>query len=125
MKADTLPSTCEDNTHMYTQYSSVKQLAPNAWVTNIPMDSLHAIPSSVLDTLVLMVLGHRVSQSPEGTEQSSLAVLKARMYDHRGKAIQAIRCVLEDDSLRDTDYALSLVLMLSFGEVGCASEAWS
>lgn len=39
------------------------------------------------------------------------------MYDHRGKAIQAIHRVLEDDKLRDTDYALSLVLMLLFGEV--------
>lgn len=81
------------------------------------MDTVHVIPSTVLDTLVFIALGHRVSQFPDGTEQSGLAVLRTRMYDHRGKAIQAIHRVLEDDKLRDTDYELSLVLMLLFGEV--------
>lgn len=106
-----------DNTHIYPQYSLVKKLAANAFVNSISMDTIHIVPSAVLDTLVFIALGHRVSQCPEGTEQSGLAVLRTRMYDHRGKAIQAIHRVLEDDNLRDTDYALSLVLMLLFGEV--------
>lgn len=103
---------------MYTPYSSVKQLAPNAFVNKIPMDVVHLLPLTFMNTLVFMAIGHRVWQSPEGTEQSSLAVLRARMYDHRGKAIQAIHRVLEDESLRETDYALLLVMMLLFGEVG-------
>lgn len=39
------------------------------------------------------------------------------MYNHRGKAIQAIQHVLDKEQLRSSDYALSLVLMLLFGEV--------
>lgn len=94
----------------------MKKLAPDAFVNSISLDTVHIIPSAVLDTLVFIALGHRVSQFPDGTQQSGIAVLRTR-NDHRGKAIQAVHRVLEDDKLRDTDYALSLVLMLLFGEV--------
>lgn len=39
------------------------------------------------------------------------------MYDHRGKAIREIHHVLDNERLRNTDYALLIVLMLLFGEV--------
>lgn len=45
------------------------------------------------------------------------------MYDRRGKAIQAIQLVLNKEWLRNSDYALSLVLMLLFGEVSISPMA--
>lgn len=71
----------------------------------------------MVHTFVFMSLGYRLCQFPEGTDRAALRVLQTRMYDHRGKAIQIITSVLRNEALQTSDYALSIVLMLLFGEV--------
>lgn len=98
-------------------YAATHQLAPSPWLALVPMNAIIYLPPSIQDTLVFMAIGHRISQLPGVTDRSALSALKTRMYDHRGKAIRAIHKVLDNESLRNTDYALSIVLMLLFGEV--------
>lgn len=86
-------------------------------MTVVPLETVKYLPSAINDTLVFMVLGHRISQSAETAEASALSVLRTRMYDHRGKAIRSIHHALDNERLRDTDYALTIVTMLLFGEV--------
>lgn len=81
------------------------------------MESLPHISPPVLNTLVFMALGHRMAQLPETSDQSILMELRTRMNDHRGKAIQAIHSVLDDERLRGSDFALILVLTFLFVEV--------
>lgn len=100
----------------------MKRLAPNAWVKTIPLETVPYLSLSFQHTLIYMALGHRWSQTSGESDSSSRAVLKARMFDHRGQAIQAIHDVLDDVKLRGTDRALLNVLLLLFGEVGCCSH---
>lgn len=83
----------------------------------MPLDTVKYLPPAISDTLVFMVLGHRISQSAGTADASKLSVLRARMYDHRGKAIRSIHHVLDSEDMRSTDYALTIVTMLLFGEV--------
>lgn len=81
------------------------------------MEVLAYFTPSLQEILVFMAIGHRMVQSGDRADSQALSVLGTRMYDHRGKAIQAVNKVLSMEKVRGTDYALLTVLMLLFGEV--------
>ncbi|KAF3760870.1 C6 zinc finger domain protein [Cryphonectria parasitica EP155] len=108
------------------EYRAIGELAPNPWLTSVPMDTIRLLPTPIVETVVFMAIGYRISQFPEAADRSETAVLRTRMYHHRGRAVKTISLALSNDKLRDTDYALAIVLMLLFGESRqCASSTWA
>ncbi|RYF31730.1 MAG: hypothetical protein EOO38_31445, partial [Cytophagaceae bacterium] len=66
------------------------ELAPNPAIILFPLRALHILPPAIHHTLVCLSLNHYVHSLPIGADKSAALQNRAKVYHHRGAAIQAL-----------------------------------
>ncbi|KAK1537872.1 C6 zinc finger domain-containing protein [Colletotrichum paranaense] len=102
-------------------YFYENQLTKSPWV--VPISHIHAMKPYRRHGLVTMAIEHRMSRLSPARNDAYAIEVRARAYQHRLTAIQALNKDIENESTRCSDATLAGVIVFLFGDLmGSATE---
>ncbi|KAK1657214.1 hypothetical protein BDP55DRAFT_762034 [Colletotrichum godetiae] len=102
-------------------YFYENQLIKSPWV--VPISNIHAMKPYRRHGLVTMAIQHRMSRLSPARNDAYAVEVRARAYQHRLTAIQALNKEIENESTRCSDATLAGVVVFLFGDLmGSATE---
>lgn len=109
--------TIPDNVRIYPETEEAGQLCPNPLVPMLPDASFKNMTSAMRHCVVCIALNHFVLSLPYDADKETAAIIRAKVYYHRGQAITALSKYVADEKTRFCDLTLSSVLMFMSMEV--------
>ncbi|KAK1712187.1 C6 zinc finger domain-containing protein [Colletotrichum acutatum] len=102
-------------------YFYENQLTKSPWV--VPISHIHAMKPYRRHGLVTMAIEHRMSRLSPARNDAYAIEVRARAYQHRLTAIQALNKEIENESTRCSDATLAGVIVILFSDLmGSATE---
>ncbi|KAL0935476.1 C6 zinc finger domain-containing protein [Colletotrichum truncatum] len=108
------------NEYVYPCFYS-NQLTKSPWV--VPISNIHTMKPYRRHGLVTMAIEHRMARLSPSKGDPYAAEVRARAYQHRFTAIQALNKEIENESTRCSDATLGGVIVFLFGDLMGAATA--
>ncbi|KAJ0161541.1 hypothetical protein CTA2_6048 [Colletotrichum tanaceti] len=113
---DIIEATLYWNQQVYPALTS-NQLAQSPWV--IPVIYIHYMSPCIRHALAAMAIEHRMMRLPQRKNKKDpfVAEVRARAYQHRSTAVQALNGDIAAEHTRLSDFTLSGVILFLYGDL--------
>jgi hypothetical protein len=109
--------TDSDNERIQPETTAAGELFPNSAIVVIPTDTFCMLPPAMHHTIVCVALNHFVLTLPNSADQQTAAIIRAKVFQHRGAAIKALSGYVANEKTRFSDLTLACILMFMAMEV--------